>query len=127
MCCRGLEAIGESSYAVVVSDVSGIEFLARVKEIAPDTVRILRTGQADLEVAIAAVNYGNVFRFLSKPCPQDLPCRTPDAALEQYRMCVVRPATHFPDNLYRTTAELTWPERIQQGISVQCRGARQPR
>ena len=90
---EALEAIGESSYAVVVSDMkmpgmSGIEFLARVKEIAPDAVRILLTGQADLEVAIAAVNEGNVFRFLSKPCPQDLLCRTLDAALEQYRMCV---------------------------------------
>lgn len=89
---EALETIGEGSYAVVVSDMkmpgmSGIEFLARVKEIAPDTVRILLTGQADLEVAIAAVNEGRVFRFLSKPCPQDLLCRTLDAALEQYRMC----------------------------------------
>ena len=89
---EALEAIGESSYAVVVSDMnmpgmSGIEFLARVKEISPDTVRILLTGQTDLEVAIAAVNEGNVFRFLSKPCPQDLLGRTLDAALEQYRVC----------------------------------------
>ncbi len=89
---EALEAIDESSYAVVVSDMkmpgmSGIEFLARVKEMSPDTVRILLTGQADLDVAIAAVNEGNVFRFLSKPCPQDLLARTLDAALEQYRMC----------------------------------------
>jgi response regulator RpfG family c-di-GMP phosphodiesterase len=90
---EGLEAVRESSYAVVVSDMkmpgmSGIEFLARVKEISPETVRILLTGQADLDVAIAAVNEGNVFRFLSKPCPQDLLSRTLDAALEQYRMCL---------------------------------------
>ena len=90
---EALEAIGDSSYAVVVSDMkmpgmSGVEFLTRVKEISPDTVRILLTGQAELEVAIAAVNEGNVFRFLSKPCPQDLLVKALDAALEQHRMCV---------------------------------------
>jgi response regulator RpfG family c-di-GMP phosphodiesterase len=90
---EALEAISDSSYAVVVSDMkmpgmSGVEFLTRVKEISPDTVRILLTGQAELEVAIAAVNEGNVFRFLSKPCPQDLLVKALDAALEQHRMCV---------------------------------------
>lgn len=61
-------------FAVVVSDmrmphVSGAVFLSRVREIAPDTVRMLLTGHADSESAMAAVNEGQIFRFLTKPCP----------------------------------------------------------
>jgi response regulator RpfG family c-di-GMP phosphodiesterase len=86
-----LDAISESTYAVVVSDLrmpgmNGIDFLTKVKEVSPDTVRILLTGQAELEIAIAAVNEGAIFRFLTKPCPQELLTRTLDAALEQFRL-----------------------------------------
>ena len=90
---EALEAIAGTSYAVVVSDLQmpgmdGIEFLSKVKEISPDTVRILLTGQADLDTAIAAVNEGSVFRFLTKPCPEELLTKTLDAALEQHRLMI---------------------------------------
>jgi CheY-like chemotaxis protein len=70
---------GNDPPAVVVSDMrmpemDGAAFLSQVKERSPDTVRLLLTGQADLESAIAAVNHGQVFRFLTKPCnPPTLP------------------------------------------------------
>ncbi|MGA2156433.1 MAG: HD domain-containing phosphohydrolase [Bryobacteraceae bacterium] len=88
-----MEAIAGTSYAVVVSDLkmpgmNGIEFLGKVKETSPETVRILLTGQADLGVAIAAVNEGSVFRFLTKPCPDELLTKTLDAALDQHRLVV---------------------------------------
>jgi response regulator RpfG family c-di-GMP phosphodiesterase len=59
--------------AVVVSDISmpgmgGVEFLSKVKALYPQTIRIILTGNADLEIAIEAVNTGHVFRFLTKPC-----------------------------------------------------------
>ena len=78
-------------FAVVVSDlrmpeVDGIQFLTRVKAISPDTVRVMLTGQADLNAAIAAVNEGNIFRFLTKPCPAAQLGRTLEAAIEQYRL-----------------------------------------
>jgi response regulator RpfG family c-di-GMP phosphodiesterase len=61
-------------FAVVMSDMrmplmNGAVFLSRAREISPDTVRILLTGHADLESAVAAVNTGQIFRFLIKPCP----------------------------------------------------------
>ena len=88
-----LEAIRQNSYAVVVSDLrmpamDGVELLSKVREISPDTVRVLLTGQADLDAAIGSVNEGNVFRFLTKPCPLELLHKTLDAALEQHRLKV---------------------------------------
>jgi CheY-like chemotaxis protein len=59
-------------FAVVISDLrmpemDGIEFLGRAHELAPDTVRVMLTGCADIEAATAAINSGQVFRFLTKP------------------------------------------------------------
>ena len=56
-------------FAVVVSDMrmpemNGARFLAKVNEIAPDTVRMVLSGQADLDSTVAAVNEGHIFRFL---------------------------------------------------------------
>lgn len=86
-----LAAISDEAFAVVVSDfqmpgMNGIELLTRVKEMCPGTVRILLTGQPDLETAIEAVNEGNIFRFLRKPCPQELLKKTLEAGLAQYRL-----------------------------------------
>lgn len=72
---EGLEALARHPQtAVVISDMrmpgmDGATFLARVKDINPDAVRVLLTGEADLETAMAAVNQGYIFRFLTKPCP----------------------------------------------------------
>jgi predicted signal transduction protein with EAL and GGDEF domain len=61
-------------FTVIVSDLNmpqmnGIDFLRWVSEHAPDTAGILLTGNANLSAAIAAVNTGYIFRFLTKPCP----------------------------------------------------------
>ena len=68
---------GSGPYAVVVSDrqmpgMDGIQFLTNVRQKAPDTVRIMLTGNVDLEHAVKVVNEGNIFRFLIKPCPQEV-------------------------------------------------------
>jgi response regulator RpfG family c-di-GMP phosphodiesterase len=78
-------------YAVVVSDrqmpyMDGITFLATVRERAPGTVRIMLTGNADLEGAIQVVNEGNIFRFLTKPCSQEVLSKAVEDALVQYRL-----------------------------------------
>jgi response regulator RpfG family c-di-GMP phosphodiesterase len=89
---RGLQAVAENGpFSVIVSDLrmpgmNGIEFLTRVRQMAPDTVRVMLTGQADLSATIAAVNQGNIFQFLTKPCPSETLARVLDAAFEQYRL-----------------------------------------
>jgi response regulator RpfG family c-di-GMP phosphodiesterase len=87
----GLRMIAEEGpFAVVVSDLrmpemDGVRFLARVRQLAPDTVRVMLTGQADLAAAISAVNQGQVYQFLTKPCPPDLFAHVLDDALERHR------------------------------------------
>jgi len=81
----------EPNIAVILSDMrmpgmNGAEFLAQARKIAPDAVRLLLTGQSNIENAIAAVNQGQIFRFLSKPCPPPLLEVAIDAAAEQYRL-----------------------------------------
>jgi CheY-like chemotaxis protein len=84
-----LEA-GET-FEVVVSDMrmpvmNGAALLFEFRRQAPDTVRVLLTGHSDLESAIAAVNEGHIFRFLTKPCPPDTLSTTLRAATLQYRL-----------------------------------------
>ncbi len=89
---EGLVLIEEDGpFAVIVSDMrmpemNGAEFLSAVRSCAPESVRILLTGQSDLESAIKAVNEGAIFRFLSKPCKAPLLIGTLTEAAEQYRL-----------------------------------------
>ena len=48
--------------------MSGTEFLCRVKELYPDTVRIIISGHADLDSVTDAINNGFVYKFINKPC-----------------------------------------------------------
>ena len=83
--------VSKEPYAVVVSDLrmpgmDGVALLYSIRRLSPDTVRVLLTGYADVEAAIAAVNEGNIFRFLSKPCAAGTLIRTLEACVEQYRL-----------------------------------------
>lgn len=88
----GLQAIRSAGpFAVVISDFSmprldGIRFLSRVRELAPDSVRMILTGVGDLTIAMDAVNEGHIFRFLTKPCPTATLARAIEAGLHQYRL-----------------------------------------
>jgi len=89
---EALEILKRSGhFAIVISDLrmpamTGVDFLALARHIAPDTVRVLLTGQGDLPSAISAVNDGNIFRFLTKPCPTDSLVKSLAACAEQYKL-----------------------------------------
>lgn len=81
----------EAPFAVVLSDMrmpsmDGVALLSQVRQRCPDTVRMLLTGQADLQSAIAAVNEGQLFRFLTKPCPPPVLLQAFEAGVAQYRL-----------------------------------------
>ncbi len=71
----GAEALGHlraQTASLVVSDhrmpgMTGVELLRRVREEWPDTTRMILTGYADLQATMAAINDGEVYRFLAKP------------------------------------------------------------
>jgi response regulator RpfG family c-di-GMP phosphodiesterase len=78
-------------FAVVISDMrmpamNGAQFLAKVREQQPDTVRMILSGHADLEATIAAVNEGHIYRFLTKPCPTDRLLAAVEDGLNQHRL-----------------------------------------
>lgn len=87
---QGLASIqAHGPYSVVISDMrmpvmNGAQFLAQVRQQAPDTVRMLLTGYTDLSAAMDAVNEGNIFRFLTKPCEKELLVKAITTGVEQY-------------------------------------------
>ncbi|GAB6143561.1 HD domain-containing phosphohydrolase [Desulfocicer niacini] len=89
---QGLNCIKtQPPFAVIVSDLrmpvmDGIEFLAQAAKLKPHSVRIMLTGNADLQNAIKAVNEGNIYRFLTKPCAIELLANVLNQAVEQYRL-----------------------------------------
>ena len=88
---EGLDMLRRNGpFSVVVTDycmpsMNGIAFLGRAREIAPETVRMLLTGSADLGTAIQAVNQGNIFRFLTKPWSPDNLLETVQTCIHEYR------------------------------------------
>lgn len=81
----------EGPFAVVLSDmrmpgIDGAGFLGLARQVASETVRMVLTGEAALSSALAAVNKGQIFRFLVKPCPREDLLAAFDAAVEQHRL-----------------------------------------
>jgi response regulator RpfG family c-di-GMP phosphodiesterase len=79
--------------AVIVSDMrmpgmDGATLLKHVKQLYPETTRILLTGEPGRDAAIAAVNEGQIFRFLTKPCPPDQLRGAIEAAVAHHRLLI---------------------------------------
>ncbi|MGH9407222.1 MAG: HD domain-containing phosphohydrolase [Terriglobia bacterium] len=78
-------------FEVIVSDLrmpgmDGISFLKYTRQVAPEAVRVLFTGHADLGDAVEAVNEGAIFRLIMKPCPLPAFRTALDAARGQHRL-----------------------------------------
>jgi response regulator RpfG family c-di-GMP phosphodiesterase len=103
---EGLVRLQEAGpFSVVLSDyqmpqMNGAAFLAAVRQVCPDTTRMLLTGQADLGGAAEVVNQGGVYRFLIKPVSREVLVEALHAGVEQCR---------------RVTAERELPERTLHG------------
>ena len=108
---NGEEALGivrREPVAVVVSDnlmpgMRGVELLSRVRDLSPDTVRVLLTGYADLPTAIEAINRGEVFRFHVKPWVDEEIVRTVEEGARRYQ--VVRSLRHGDEAALRSIAQ----------------------
>ena len=75
---EGMEILNQNPVAVVLSDqrmpgVTGVQFLSRVRNLAPETVRILVTAYGDVEILGDAINDGCIYRYIPKPWePEDM-------------------------------------------------------
>ncbi len=69
---QAIEFLKEQEVDVIISDhlmpqMKGLDFLREAKALRPEAVRILLTGHADLQLALRAINEGEVYRFFTKP------------------------------------------------------------
>lgn len=93
---EGLKTFTASGpYAVVVSDLKmpggdGVSFLTKIKRVAPETVCIMLTGFADVDVAMDLLNRGILFRMLTKPVEVGLLSSVLESGLEHYNLVFLR-------------------------------------
>lgn len=90
---EALELLENRTFPVVVSDMkmpgmNGVDFLRVVKKKYPDSVRILFTGFADQATAVEAVNQGEIFRFLTKPCDISILLQILNDGLHQHQLII---------------------------------------
>jgi len=89
---RGIEILRSTTdIGVIVSDqrmpgLSGADFLQKAREIAPDALRIMLTGYADIAATIDAINKGGTYRYISKPWNDEDLVRTIRDAVDHYRV-----------------------------------------
>ena len=107
-----LELLATREVGVIISDqrmpdISGTEFLHRVKTMYPDTIRILLTGYTDFRAVIDAVNQGDLYKVLSKPIEDELLRENVREAFRRYEIVAEnRRLTKRLEALERMQAEM---------------------
>jgi response regulator RpfG family c-di-GMP phosphodiesterase len=88
-----LVLMAKNNYAVIITDMkmpvmNGIELLKIIKLKSPNTVRMMLTGNSDQKTAIDALNIGDIFRFINKPCDHHDLCTLIEAGIGQYNLII---------------------------------------
>lgn len=73
---EALNLLKDDEFSVIISDermpeISGLDLMKTVKELYPNTIRIILSGYADSDTIIDAINMGEIYRFISKPWRYD--------------------------------------------------------
>lgn len=109
----------EQQFSVVISDqqmpmVTGLEFLAQVRDIQPDATRILITGVLSLNTVIDAINKGEIYRFIVKPWLREELLATVRNAVQRHEL--IRSNAKLRAETLEMNKELT---RINQALETQ--------
>jgi response regulator RpfG family c-di-GMP phosphodiesterase len=88
-CQEGLDLLEKNDVHLVISDqrmpqMTGAEFLSKVKEKYPETIRIVLTGYTEIDTIRDAINKGNIYKFILKPWNDDNIKNEIKKSLEQY-------------------------------------------
>lgn len=87
----GLALLAENEVGVIISDqrmpeMSGVEFLSKVRDLYPNTVRIVLSGYTELNSVTDAINRGAIYKFLTKPWEDDLLRANVEEAFQRFEM-----------------------------------------
>jgi response regulator RpfG family c-di-GMP phosphodiesterase len=139
----GLQEVKNNGpFAVVISDfcmpnMDGVVFLRKCLELVPAMVRIMLTGQADFENTIHAVNEGNIFRFLVKPCSYEMLTKALEDGVRQFELVMAEKflldntlkgsikvlvevlALANPEAFSRTSRVVRWMSRLARRLELQ--------
>jgi len=130
----GLKKVADSGpFAVIISDMrmpvmDGITFLLQVCKTAPESVRMMLTGNADQQTAIDAINRGAIFRFLAKPCSPDNLTMAIEAGIKQYLLVtaekeILEQTLLGSINILMDILSLAYPAAFGQAIRLRKYGA----
>jgi two-component system, probable response regulator PhcQ len=116
-----LDQLAAQKVDVIVSDqqmpgLSGTEFLAEAAKRFPATMRVMLTGHADLSTAVEAINRGQIYRFLTKPCSDVELGVTIRQALQQREL--LAQSKRLLETVKKQSACLTELEKDNPGIST---------
>lgn len=86
-----LELVQETAFDIILSDyrmpeMDGVDFLFLTKSYRPDAMRLILSGQADYLGLFGAINKAEVYRFITKPAPQEEVQQAITQALSHYDM-----------------------------------------
>ncbi|MCD6293112.1 MAG: response regulator [Deltaproteobacteria bacterium] len=106
---QALEIMARQPVSLVISDqrmpeMSGLELLSVVKEKYPETIRIVLTGYAEMDVVVKAINQGEVYRFFTKPWNNDELLQTIREVLQKQLASYAR-ISSYSDQLSRANLE----------------------
>jgi response regulator RpfG family c-di-GMP phosphodiesterase len=90
---EALKALQKEAFAVIISDyqmpgMTGLDFLAKAKQIQPDATRILITAVLSLDTVIEAINKGEIYRFIVKPWIREELLATVRNAVQRHELIV---------------------------------------
>jgi response regulator RpfG family c-di-GMP phosphodiesterase len=114
----GFDILKENDVHLVVTDqrmpgMSGTEFLAKVKEIYPEVMRIVLSGYTEVDTITESINKGHIYKFMLKPWnDQNLKLEIKQA-LEQHDLVQVNKTLH--EKLIEKNAEL---KKINENLEV---------
>ena len=88
---EALKKMSDNNFSLIISDqrmpeMTGAAFLQKAKELHPDTIRIMLTGYSDIKDAVAAINKGEVYRYINKPWDDEELKLIVKQALKQYAL-----------------------------------------
>lgn len=88
---EALELLKSTEFDCILSDhkmpvMDGVEFLKRVYDMQPRTMRLLVTAYSDVKILIDAINYAKIYRYIKKPYTPDELLMIVENAIENYQL-----------------------------------------